>query len=131
MLRKFSILFTLTIIFNLNLYSSCYTDGSCEPVLTKTSNEIKEVIKNSFDGLNNKISKVKENYQKINTELDKEIYLLNVALKGEALLYRKLSEAELYSKQSKEITSLDISLLTEIINELKDKKVKGKKNVQQ
>jgi len=121
-------LFLITTIVTTQVFSYCYPDGSCEEPLADMSNKMEDIIDDNFDKLEDKIDKAIEEYKKINKELDKEIYVLEVALKGETLLYRKLSEIELYSAQSKQLNDTEISLMINIKELLKKKQREGKNN---
>ena len=88
------------------------------------SQEIQEKIDNEFDKLEDSIDKVKETHNSIIAELDKEIYLLNMILKGEVALYRKLNQIEFLTKQSSQIKGIDISMIYNINQLLKKREEK-------
>lgn len=126
-MKRIAKLFLIGAVATTQSFSYCFPDGSCEKAISDMSSNIEKVINNNFNKLDSKIDKAIEAYKKINKELDKEIYVLTVALKGETLLYKKLSEFELYSAQSKQINDIEISQMINIKNILEKKQNKGKK----
>jgi len=129
-MKKLTKLFLIGAIVTTQVFSYCYPDASCEESLADMSSEMEDIIDDNFDKLEDKIDKAIDEYKKINKELDKEIYVLEVALKGETLLYRKLSEIELYSAQSKQLNDTEISLIINIKELLGKKQKEGVKNEQ-
>lgn len=119
-----------TILLATQAFSYCYPDSSCEESLSSMSSDMEDIIDDNFDKLEDKIDKAIDKYKTINTELDKEIYVLEVALKGETLLYRKLSEVELYSSQSKQMKDVEVSIIINMIEQLEKKRKKAKLNEQ-
>lgn len=109
------------LIFSSFSYATCVVSTSCESDLQQMKQDVGDKIDDEFDKLDDSINKTKDVYNEINNELDKEIHLLEIALKSEILVYKKLSEIDYITKQSTQIKSVDLSMIYSMSGLIKEK----------
>lgn len=118
---KLKIILSILIIVGIanNANAKCRKKGSCEQPLAKMSQNVRDYIEESFDNLDTQINALEKEYALENKELDKEIYVLQVALKGEQTLYRKMSNIEAELKKNVKLKDNHISAIN-ILEEIKE-----------
>ncbi|KAB7891296.1 hypothetical protein [Poseidonibacter ostreae] len=102
-------------------FGKCHVSSSCEKPLAEMSAEAQKFIDYSFGNLDSEIENTKEEYEKFNEELDKEIHVLKIQLEAEKLLSKKITRIEALTKKTVEFKDLDTSVLYNIIEATKPK----------
>lgn len=100
-----------------NSFAICTVSSDCEGDLSNMSQNVTQYIANYFNKLYPYIEAVTDEYKNVNTELDKEIEALEITLKGEMMMYDKISNIEDSVKNNvaqKEISSTILILMQQI-----------------